>query len=76
MPRQKGKVPSYCLHKASGRAVVRLNGKDHYLGKYGSKESYQQYQQLIKAWSNTCQTHHEKQQDLLKSNDPLITTRG
>lgn len=73
MPRQKGKVPSYCLHKASGRAVVRLNGKDHYLGKFGSEESHRQYQHLIKAWSNERQTHHEKQQDLLKSNDPMIT---
>ena len=27
MPPLKGKVPSYCLHKRSGRAVVRLNGK-------------------------------------------------
>ena len=39
MPPLKGKVPSYCLHKRSGRAVVRLNGKDHYLGEYGSPES-------------------------------------
>ena len=30
MPPLKGKAPSYCLHKRSGRAVVRLNGKDYY----------------------------------------------
>jgi len=26
------KIPSYRLHKHSGRAVVSLNGVDHYLG--------------------------------------------
>ena len=31
MPPLKGKAPSCCLHKRSGRAVVRLNGKDYYL---------------------------------------------
>ena len=30
------KIPSYCKHLASGQAVVRLNGRDHYLGKFGS----------------------------------------
>ena len=37
MPKRKKKVPSYCLHKASGKAVVRLDGKDHYLADYGSR---------------------------------------
>lgn len=39
MPRKAGKVPNYCLHKKSGQAVVRIRGKDRYLGKYGSPES-------------------------------------
>ena len=55
MPRLKGKVPSYCLHKRSGRAVVRLNGKDHYLGEYGSPSSQEEYQRLIQAWLATNQ---------------------
>ena len=33
MPRLKNKPPSYCLHKASGQAVVWLDGRSHYLGK-------------------------------------------
>ena len=41
MPRPKSKVPGYCRHKASGRAVVRLDGKDHYLGAFGSPESHE-----------------------------------
>ncbi len=36
MPRLKNKLPSYCLHKASGQAVVWFGGREHYLGKYGS----------------------------------------
>ena len=47
MSQKKRRVPSYCLHKRSGRAVVRLNGKDHYLGEYGSTESHDNYQRLI-----------------------------
>ncbi len=50
MPRKKGKVPSYCLHKASGRAVVRLDDIDHYLGEYGSDQSHELYQRAIAEW--------------------------
>jgi hypothetical protein len=43
-------VPGYGLHKASGQAVVRLNGKDHYLGKHGSDESHARHEVLIATW--------------------------
>ena len=43
-------VPKYCLHRASGRAVVRLNGRDHYLGKFDSAESRAQYDRLVAEW--------------------------
>ena len=29
-------IPSYGRHKASGQAVVCINGRDVYLGKYGN----------------------------------------
>ena len=32
--------PSYCLHKASGCAVVRIDGRNRYLGPHGSPESH------------------------------------
>jgi integrase len=55
--RKRGKsvsAPSYQLHKSSGHAVVRINGKDHYLGKHGSDESHQRYKQaLADHWSPT-----------------------
>ena len=40
MPRLKNKPPRYCLHKASGQAVVWFDGRERYLGKYGSPESH------------------------------------
>src|SRR5687768_10003614 len=52
MPRPKGstRTPSLTLHKASGRAVVRIDGVDHYCGEYGTPEAQQQYDRLIAEW--------------------------
>jgi hypothetical protein len=41
------KIPSYRLHKARNCAVVRINGRDHYLGEYNSPESRELYRRLI-----------------------------
>src|SRR5262245_39738028 len=38
MPRTN-RPPSYRLHKATGQAVVTLDDRDHYLGRYDSAES-------------------------------------
>lgn len=43
-------APKYRLHKRSGKAVVTLNGRDHYLGLYGSEESQARYDLLIQKW--------------------------
>src|SRR5208283_4891335 len=43
-------IPHYRLHKATGQAVVTLNGKDHYLGKHGSTASKEAYERLITEW--------------------------
>ncbi len=50
MPRKPGKVPAYCHHKASGQAVVRIDGQDHYLGPYGSDQSHEHYERAIAEW--------------------------
>ncbi len=47
MPRQKNTIPSYLLHKKSGQARVRIDGRDHLLGRYGSDESRIRYGELI-----------------------------
>ena len=41
------RIPAYQLHKATGQAKVRIAGKDHYLGKYGSPASHDKYDELI-----------------------------
>ncbi|MSR58606.1 MAG: site-specific integrase [Planctomycetaceae bacterium] len=44
------KRPSYLLHRPTGQARVRIRGRDHYLGKYGSAESKQRYEQIVGDW--------------------------
>lgn len=49
--RAQPRVPSYRRHKATGRGVVTLNGRDHYLpGRYGSAESKLAFDRLIADW--------------------------
>lgn len=50
MPRLTRKLPSYRNHKPSVRAVVTLDGRDFYLGKYGSPENRAEYERVIAEW--------------------------
>jgi integrase len=49
MGRKKGSfcLPTYRLHKSSGQAVVTIAGRDHYLGKHGTPDSFAKYQRLV-----------------------------
>lgn len=47
---EKPRVPSYRHHKATGQARVTIEGRDHYLGKFGTAESRAKYQRLIVAF--------------------------
>ena len=47
---KKQSIPSYCLHKATRQAYVKLNGKRHYLGEYGTLKSKQKYHELVYQW--------------------------
>ncbi len=49
MPRLTFSLPKYSLHKSSGNAKVRLNGKSRYLGKYGTPESKEAYAKFLAA---------------------------
>ncbi len=49
MPRTS-RPPSYRLHKARHSAVVTIDGKNHYLGLYGSPESHEKYARLLSEW--------------------------
>jgi integrase len=44
------RIPSYRLHKSSGRAVVTVNGRDIVLGKHGTPESRRKYDRVIAEW--------------------------
>ncbi|HMF10936.1 MAG TPA: hypothetical protein VKE94_01480 [Gemmataceae bacterium] len=43
-------VPSYRRHKSTGQGVVTLNGKDPYLGGYGTAASKANYDKLVAEW--------------------------
>ena len=51
MPRPRNASPSYLLHQRSGQARVRLEKdgqvREHYLGPYGSPESWERYHRLV-----------------------------
>lgn len=47
MPRPKSAVPAYRHHKSTGRAVVYVNRKSIFLGKYDSSESRQRYAEIV-----------------------------
>lgn len=47
----QGKIgPGYRLHGSSGQAVVTIGGRDYYLGKHGSPESFSKYHRLFSEW--------------------------
>jgi integrase len=50
MPRLVNSPPKYRRHKFSGKAIVTLNGREFYLGPYGSKASRIEYDRLIAEW--------------------------
>ena len=43
----RNRTPAYRHYRPKDLAVVRIRGKDHYLGRYDSPESWRRYHQLI-----------------------------
>ena len=72
MPKLRHKPPSYSLHKASGQAVVKVNGRCHYLGKYRSAKSRQAYRELLSKWAAV---NHANAAGLLSQMPPLDDLR-
>lgn len=51
MPRLTGnRLPKYGKHKASGQAVIKLDGNDVYLGPHGSQASRIEYDRVVTEW--------------------------
>lgn len=48
---RKVRPPQYCLHKGSGQAYTRINGRMIYLGEHNSAESRSKYAEVISDWS-------------------------
>ena len=44
------RVPKYRMHKGSVQALVQIDGRRIYLGKYGSPESHEAYGRIISEW--------------------------
>jgi integrase len=47
------KIAAYRLHKPTGQAVVRLDGRDRYLGKHDTPESREKYRRVVAEWLAT-----------------------
>jgi integrase len=49
--------PKYRHYKPKNLGVVRINGKDRYLGKYNTPESWEKYHRLIAEWLANGRAH-------------------
>jgi integrase len=58
-------IPSYTRHKASGQAVVRLNGIDFYLGPWNTPQSRTEYNRVISEWLARGRQLPERPADML-----------
>src|SRR3954466_14321091 len=50
MPTKPHQIPAYRLHNPAGLGVVRLDGRDHYLGKHGTPASREAYRRTVAEW--------------------------
>ena len=50
MPRLVEATPKYRRHKASGQAIVTIQGHDCYLGPWNTKASKLEYDRIISEW--------------------------
>src|SRR6516164_6175001 len=63
-------IPSYRRHKASGQAVVTLNGVDHYLGPWNTHQSRAEYDRVLNEWLARGRQLGEKGKDA--DTDPML----
>jgi hypothetical protein len=60
MPRRR--IPSYRRYKPKNLGLVVIDGKQHYLGTYGTPESLAEYNRLVQEWltRGSVQVHPEQ----------------
>jgi hypothetical protein len=69
------RLPKYRHYKPKDLAVVRINGHDIYLGKYGSPESREKYRRIVAEWLTTNHPQTERIQPTeaaLSVNDVIL----
>ena len=71
MIRTNSRVPKLGRH-ASGQAVVRLGGKDFYLGRFGTPDAQAQYNTLIAEWLSRGRTLPQAQDAELSVNELVL----
>ena len=78
MPRLVESRPKYRRHRASGQAVVTLNGRGHSLGPHGTKVSMREYDRLISEYlsSGRSQSFRAPQHDRTVVELVTPSTRG
>jgi len=64
MPTLTQSNPKYRKHRASGQAIVTLNGVDCYVGPHGTKASKAEYDRLIAQWLANGRTLSTRGDDL------------
>lgn len=64
--------PSYRLHKARNCAVVTIDGKNHYLGAFGSAESHEKYARLIAEWRSNKSVYVDPSPSSISSQNLLV----
>jgi integrase len=53
MPRARDYIPKLCVHKRSGRAYVKIDGRQHYCGRAGTPASRREYDRIVRDWLGT-----------------------
>ena len=72
MPRLNGRLPKNRCHKVSVQAIVTMDGKDNYIGAFGSPESKTDYKRVIREWLDRRQAPSSAVDDLLLRCDHLV----
>lgn len=74
MPRLFHRPPKYRFHNSTKQAVVSFFGKTIYLGPYGSQQSHERYQDLLKEWEQRRRESH-RLPDAIDEPDPAELKR-
>jgi hypothetical protein len=71
VPVSFSRTPEYRRYKPKNLGVVRINGHDEYLGRYGSAESWEKYHRLIAEWLAKGRLSLPEPKDQAKEATPL-----